>query len=47
MLSFDLDIVLTASSFKEYAEDEFLSGRFESPEAALAAGIEEVKAIEN
>ncbi|MEH1842126.1 MAG: hypothetical protein V7L20_26185 [Nostoc sp.] len=35
------------ASFKEYAEDEFLSGSFESPEAALAAGIEKVKAIEN
>lgn len=33
--------------FKEFGEDEFLSGSFETPEAALAAGIEEVKAIEN
>lgn len=34
------------ASFKEFAEDDFLSGSFETPEAALAAGIEEVKAIE-
>ncbi|PHJ69174.1 hypothetical protein VF14_03305 [Nostoc linckia z18] len=44
--SFALGYGSGAASFKEFAEDPFLSGSFETPEAALAAGIEEVKAIE-
>ncbi|MHC5897310.1 hypothetical protein [Nostoc sp.] len=44
--SFALGYGSGAASFKEFVEDPFLSGSFETPEAALAAGIEEVKAIE-
>lgn len=44
--SFALGYGSGAASFKEYADDPFLSGSFDTPEAALAAGIEEVKAIE-
>lgn len=44
--SFALGYGSGAASFKEFAEDPFLSGIFETPELALAAGIEEVKAIE-
>ncbi|MFN6475308.1 hypothetical protein [Nostoc sp. DedQUE07] len=44
--SFALGYGSGIASFKEFAQDEFLSGSFETPEAALAAGIEEVKTIE-
>lgn len=44
--SFALGYGSGAASFGECADDPFLSGSFQTPEAALAAGFEEVKAIE-
>jgi hypothetical protein len=45
--SFSLAYGGGVASFKEFADDEYLSGSFQTPEAAMAAGIEEVKNTEN